>query len=265
MKHNKKTIMLSMILCMLGHVNHVKAYDWSESTLDGVTIYFSYANAARTEWTVSSVKYSSENASKPFTGAVVIPSSVNGLPVTAISGNYAFNCSGITTVTIPNTVTWIGNYSFYGCKDLVTITIPNSVTAIGKSAFNGCSSLKTITIGSGVSMLGLKFIANCPKLEDVYCYVVRYPDISESIFEDSYVDYMTLHVPANSVNQYKKHRVWGKFMAVVPITDEEMDINRVSMPNSTDAPTVIYNLKGQRIVAPTKGVNIINGLKVVIR
>ena len=52
----------------------------------------------------------------------------------------------MTNITIPDSVTSIGNHAFYGCSGLTSITIPGSVTSIGQSAFNGCSDLTSITI-----------------------------------------------------------------------------------------------------------------------
>ena len=70
-------------------------------------------------------------------------------------GNNAFQyCSGLTSVTIPNSVTSIGNYAFSGCSGLTSVTIPNSVTSIGERAFNGCSGLTSITIPNSVTSIG---------------------------------------------------------------------------------------------------------------
>ena len=68
--------------------------------------------------------------------SVVIPNSVTSI------GNNAFSdCTGLTSVKIPNSVTSIGNYAFLGCTGLTSIVIPNSVTTIGWNAFNACESL----------------------------------------------------------------------------------------------------------------------------
>ncbi|MDY4745265.1 MAG: leucine-rich repeat domain-containing protein, partial [Bacteroidaceae bacterium] len=48
-------------------------------------------------------------------------------------------CSGLTSVTIPNSVTSIGIHAFYGCSGLTSVTIPNSVTSIGDFAFSYCN------------------------------------------------------------------------------------------------------------------------------
>ena len=59
------------------------------------------------------------------------------------------NCHGLTSVTIPNSVTSIGDWFFMNCSRLTSVSIPNSVKSIGKYAFNNCSSLKSIIIPSG--------------------------------------------------------------------------------------------------------------------
>ena len=92
-----------------------------------------------------------------YSGEVVIPSSitVEGKEYTVtFIGAYAFeNCSGLTSVTIPNSVTSIDGYAFKNCSGLTSITIPNSVTVIDNDAFSGCISLTSITIPNSVTSI----------------------------------------------------------------------------------------------------------------
>lgn len=101
---------------------------------------------------------------------VVIPAGHEGLPVTKIQGHHgtgAFAQKMFTSVTIPDTVSEIGQNSFYGCKALATVNIgaKSSLTTIGNNAFSACSSLKTITIPKGVTTIGDAAFNNCSSLE----------------------------------------------------------------------------------------------------
>ena len=85
-----------------------------------------------------------------YSGEVIIPESIiydgANYIVTSI-GDYAFrDCSGLTSITIPNCVTSIGYAAFYGCSSLTSITIPNSVTSIGDYAFGTCHGLTSVHI-----------------------------------------------------------------------------------------------------------------------
>ena len=89
---------------------------------------------------------------------VVIPSSIEGVPVTSIisedgPGFLLLNPS-ITSVAIPDTVRTIGRNTFMGATGLTEIIIPDSVTVIDEMAFYGCTNLETVTIGTGVKYIG---------------------------------------------------------------------------------------------------------------
>ena len=91
--------------------------------------------------------------------SVTIPTSVTSI------GGYAFvNCTGLTSVTIPNSVTSIGGYAFENCSGLTSVTIPNSVTSIGEGAFQECSSLTSVTIPNSVTSIGIYAFQYCSGL-----------------------------------------------------------------------------------------------------
>ena len=94
--------------------------------------------------------------------SVTFPNSVTSI------GEWAFyNCSGLTSVTIPNSVTSIGEWAFYNCSALTSVTFPNSVTSIGECAFYDCSGLTSVTIPNSVTSIGEWAFYNCSRLTSV--------------------------------------------------------------------------------------------------
>jgi len=100
-------------------------------------------------------------------GAVVIPSTINGLTVTSIGADAFENCTNLTSVTIPSGVTSIGVDAFYGCTNLTSVTVPPGVTSIGADAFEDCTNLTSMTIPSSIAIIGGGAFANCSRLTSI--------------------------------------------------------------------------------------------------
>ena len=99
-------------------------------------------------------------------GDIVISNTYEGYPVTSI-GDDALAGSGLTSVTIPDSVTSIGDYAFYDCISLTSVTIPNNATSIGEATFDGCSGLTSVTIGNGVTSIEFDAFQDCTRLTNV--------------------------------------------------------------------------------------------------
>ena len=105
-----------------------------------------------------------------LTGALTIPTLVTD-PGSSIEytvrtiKNQAFeNCSGLTSVTLGDSLTTIGEFAFSGCSSLSSITLPNSLTTIGNQAFAGCSGLTSVTLPDSLTTIGTATFSNCSGL-----------------------------------------------------------------------------------------------------
>lgn len=127
----------------------------------------------RTFSTVTPYSYDTNNGEVTITGytgtdtQLVIPSTINGLPVKAI-GDYAFNYDNkITSVVIPSGVTSIGDEAFYNCNALTSVVIPSGVTSIGYGAFYNCDALTSVSIPGSVASFGSSIFSECDVLTNV--------------------------------------------------------------------------------------------------
>ena len=101
--------------------------------------------------------------------------------LTKISNWVFYNCTGLKSITIPDSVTSIGRYAFSGCSGLTSIAIPNSVTSIEESAFYSCRGLKRVTIGNSVTNISRASFAYCNVLTSI-----TIPDSVTSIGESAF-------------------------------------------------------------------------------
>jgi len=164
-------------------------------------------------------------------GAVTIPDTTNGLPVTSIGLDAFAGCYSLTSVTIPDSVTSIGDQAFFYCMSLSSITIPNSVTFIGDQAFVYCRSLTSVTIGNGVTSLGDYAFEYCFSLTNV-----TIPNSVTSIGIDAFLECYSLTsvtIP-NSVTS-----IWdGVFTGCTSLTAIIVDTNNLAY-SSVDG--VLFN------------------------
>ena len=114
------------------------------------------------EGTVTGLEFKALNATNLT--SITIPESVTTL------GERAFtDCSKLTSITFDGTpvIKTIGDYAFAGCKALTAFDMPSTVTALGSSAFSNSKELTAITIPEGVTTIGEYTFRGCEKLETV--------------------------------------------------------------------------------------------------
>ncbi|MCR5130411.1 MAG: leucine-rich repeat protein, partial [Prevotella sp.] len=150
-----------------------------------------------------------------------IPSSLTSI------GNYVFSgCSNLISLSIPSSVTSIGNNAFRDCSGLTSVTIPSSVKYIYDSAFEGCNNISKLIVGNGIKSIASRAFALCSNIEHVYCYAEAVPSTSTNAFEDSYVNYATLHVPISAIDAYKSVTPWSTFKTIksyFPFVDSNVE------------------------------------------
>ena len=121
-----------------------------------------------------------------------------------------FAPAGLTKYTIPDSVTEIGNYTFYYCESLTSVTIGNSVTSIGWNAFSYCTSLTSVTIPDSVTKIGQDAFWHCDSLKSVYCKPTTPPTGDNYMFDDN-GSRRKIYVPMESVEAYKSAEYWSNY------------------------------------------------------
>ena len=177
------------------------------------------------------------------------------LPAGITSINYGafLDCSGLTSLTLPAGITSIGEYAFSGCSGLTSLNLPAGITSIDKYAFSGCSRLTSLTLPAGITWIGESAFSYCSGLTSIYVYAEKVPRIGRYAFEGCASRKCTLYVPKGTYDNYRLSE-FGYFENIVEFDATGID----KTTTSTDVEEVSrYSLNGQRLVGPTKGLNIV--------
>ena len=264
------TLLLAIVLPVTIFALPPTNYDNYEFEVDG--IYYKIEGDVAC---VTYQRYESGMHLSDYHGDVVIPSSVTyqgkTYPVKTIDF-YAFNyCQGLTSITIPESITTIRNNAFYLCTGLTRVnitdidawcrimmgnanpliyahhlylngtevtdvTIPDGITAISNYAFDCCEGLISLTIPSSVISIGNNAFENCFGLKTITCKAMTPPTVGYVNFNGS--SSLTVYVPAEAITDYQNAPVWGNF-DIQPIPNQPGDVNGDGEINIADANSVI--------------------------
>ena len=99
---------------------------------------------------------------------IVIPAEIEGREVIGIAdGAFVETSAYVKSITLPETIKYIGNHAFYGCKYMTSINLPKSVTEIGIGAFEGCSALETVALSEELVTIGNGAFKDCVVLKSI--------------------------------------------------------------------------------------------------
>ena len=245
-----KKLLFLLVMILLPMMANAAAVE-----IDG--IYYSLTLTAKTAQVTS-------NPQK-YSGSFTIPESVtyHGVTynVTSIENNAFYGCSGLTSITIGNSMTSIGEYAFYGCSGLTSVTIPNSVTSIGKAAFYECG-LQNVVVKEPKTNIKSVFSQNTlnhailyipagKRWDFVYnnCWWYLFLNMMEMASETSELDeqkaYMLMNSKSFEYMVYDEVNDEVRTVASVYDVDENVASNNWQLVNYNDK-KCLYNIKAKK-------------------
>lgn len=224
----------------------------------------------------------------------------SGSELSDIADRTFYGCTGLLSMSLPESVVGIGESAFYGCTGLLSMNLPENVTTVGKSAFYGCSGLAMMSLGESLETVGESAFQDCSALADLHlpqtansvgnrafygCLSLRTVRVDNPVPPAAYANtfsvdtYLnaTLSVPSGSQEAYNMAECWYNFRnkeefpfgSVGTIGDDALNVyfdgsELIVDGVGDDAVVEVYNIAGQRVYSGSvKSVALGKGLYIV--
>lgn len=207
-----------------------------------------------------SVANSGQLPSHPnITGALIIPTTVTysgkTYSVKYIGREAFYQCWGMTSVTLPNSIIGIGHSAFWSCNGLTSVIIPDSVQYVEYEAFRGCSNLDSLTIGKSVRSVSYEAFS-CGSLTHIYSRIENPNNVvlGNNVFYNVNKSSCILIVPAASLGLYRSTSPWNAFLNITP----DVYVSSINLNNSQ---LFLENGKTENLTAnllPTNSYQVLN-------
>jgi len=249
MKKNILLITAALIGCC-----ETWAYDFTAKDANGNTICYDILSNESLTCKVSQTPKTNFSSTEVIVPNEVTAESGNGkgttYTVTSIGDEAFYNCSNLTSVTIPESIESIGEDAFLGCRGLTSFDVPNGVKTIGSGAFFECTGLTTFTIGCNVEKIGNEVFDCCENMKSLYSNIVEPFYVEEGAFRDL-VEECTLYVPAGTKEAYKSTYYWCLFQNIVE--DSSLGTETEEGATKCDRPTISYSDMQLTFTSTTSG------------
>ena len=173
-------------------VLNARAYDFSAVAPSGQTLYYNIVDGGVEVTCPGSANASGWNGHSKPTGALVLPATVTNSGVT-------YSLAGV------------GRYAFFQCSGLTSVVVPEGVINIGQAAFSGCSNIDTLSLPSTLVSLGLTALYNCSSLEAISCAAMQPPTVAGSSLTGIVASTCALWVPCAAMGTYAAATGWSDF------------------------------------------------------
>ena len=189
-----------------------------------------------------------ENFGISYVGNVVIPSQIQykgqTYTVTSISSSSFSGCDELLSVQLPSSVRAVSSCAFLGCTNLRQVSLPATIQTFGSCAFTGCTSLQQLMLPRHTELVDSLTLYCCasltsvvlphriqtvcqgamehlPAMEHLYCFASTPPVVEQGAFSLSDQRQCTLHVPTESIEQYRLSPIWSDFYKIVALSDKD--------------------------------------------
>jgi hypothetical protein len=172
--------------------------------------------------------------------------------------NGAFeNCGTLKSITLPDSVTKMYDYTFYQCTNLKSIELSNSLQLIGYMSFYRCTSLTEITLPASMTSIGIGAFHDCSSLTKVYCLATTPPALGDVAFTSD----VTIYVPESAASAYLQDAEWRKYN-IATLSGEESEDAHLYAPNDPNYISSDYSANGTYVALQTATEG--NGIDVVL-
>ena len=157
------TLAALLIFALIGckNQNEDATEEESEDELAATNVYENFTYAANAKGELEITGY--QNTSVKLVD-VTIPDEIDGRPIVGIGASAFSAKTNISSITVPDTVGYIGDFAFSNCDYLTKIELPKGLTTIGKGAFRGCDALTKVSFPAGLLSIGEGAFESCKKL-----------------------------------------------------------------------------------------------------